>query len=97
MEWHARATRGWDLDTWERGHLLEEWADPRALEGLRDAFAHYDEKDIWRALLATMNLFRWLAVETADRLNHSYPAVADERVTECVARLTDTSTPPPRA
>jgi len=84
MEWHARATKGPDYDTWQLGRFLEEWADPRALAGLRDAFAHYDEEDIRRALLATMNLFHWLAVETAERLGHPYPTAADERVTEWV-------------
>jgi aminoglycoside 6-adenylyltransferase len=84
MEWHARATKGPDYDTWQLGRFLEEWADHRALAGLRDAFAHYDEEDVRRALLATMDLFRWLAIETAERLGYPYPSVADERVTEWV-------------
>jgi aminoglycoside 6-adenylyltransferase len=84
MEWHARATKGPDYDTWQLGRFLEEWADPRALAGLRDAFAHYDEEDVRRALPATMDLFRWLAIETADRLGYPYPSAADERVTEWV-------------
>jgi len=88
VEWHARAKHQREYDTWMRGRFLEEWADPRAVEGLRDAFAHYDDEDIWRALLATMDLFRWLAVETAERLSYPYPTAADERVTEWVrARL----------
>ena len=84
IEWHAHAMKGADYDTWQLGRFLEEWADPRALAGLRDAFAHYDEDDIWRALLASMDLFRWLAIETAERLGHPYPTAADERVTEWV-------------
>jgi len=31
LEWHARATRGPEHDTWMRGRFLEEWADPRAV------------------------------------------------------------------
>jgi aminoglycoside 6-adenylyltransferase len=84
IEWQAHATQGADYDTWQLGRFLEEWADPRALAGLRDSFAHYDEDDIWRALLASMDLFRWLAIETAERLGHPYPTAADERVTEWV-------------
>jgi len=84
VEWQARATKGPDYDTWQLGRFLEEWADPRALAGLRDAFAHYDEEDTWRALLASMDLFRWLATETAERLGYPYPTAADERVTEWV-------------
>jgi aminoglycoside 6-adenylyltransferase len=84
LERHARATRGWQYDTWHDGRFLERWADPRALEGLGEAYARYDADDIRRALLATMELFRWVAVETAERLTFSYPALADERASEWV-------------
>ncbi len=87
MEYQARAVNGWHYDTWHNGRFLERWADPRALEGLRRAFAHYDEDDIWRALLATMDLFRWLTMETAERMSYPYPALADERATELVRTL----------
>ena len=82
IEWHARATHGWEYDTWFKGRYLEEWADPRALEALRDAFSQYDYDYIRRALFATMNLFRWLAMETAEKLGYPYPTEADNRVTE---------------
>jgi aminoglycoside 6-adenylyltransferase len=67
-EWHARATNCWDYDTWHGGRFLEQWADPRIVARLRDTFAHYDEDDVWRTLLAMMNLFRWVAGETAVQL-----------------------------
>jgi len=81
VEWHACATRGWDCDTWFRGRFLEEWADPRVLEGLHGAFAYYDKDDVSRALLAVMDLFRWIAMETAEKLGYPYPTEADRRVT----------------
>ena len=87
LEWHAHATKGPDCDTWMRGRFLEEWADRRAVEQLRHAFAHYDEADVWRALVATMELFRWVALETAGRWGYPYPALGDERATELVYRL----------
>jgi aminoglycoside 6-adenylyltransferase len=93
LEWHAGATHGWDYDTWEGGRFLEEWADPRAVAGLRDVFAHYDENDIWRALLATMELFRWLAIETAERLGYPYPTPADERATQWIKTCLSVSAP----
>lgn len=89
IEWHARATNGWGYDTWHGGRFLEQWAGPGVVEGLRDAFAHYDEEDIWHALLATMDLFRWLAIDTAGRLSYPYPTLADERATELVRMLLD--------
>jgi aminoglycoside 6-adenylyltransferase len=58
IEWHARATHGWDHDTWHEGRFLDQWADPRAVAGLREADAHYDADDVRRALFATIDLFR---------------------------------------
>ncbi len=87
MEWHARAINGWNYDTWHMGRFLREWADPRALEDLRGTFAHFDEDDSWSALLATMDLFRWLAIETSEKLSYQYPALSDERATGLVRKF----------
>ncbi len=87
LERHARAARGKEFDTWMRGRFLEEWADPRAVAALPQIFAHYDEPDVWRALLATMDLFRWLAVETAEYLGYAYPSSGDEHCTNLVQQL----------
>ncbi|OGO52327.1 MAG: hypothetical protein A2148_01525 [Chloroflexi bacterium RBG_16_68_14] len=84
LEWHARATHGWDYETWYTGRFVDRWADPRAAAALRETFARYDEEDVWRALFSTMELFGWLARETAERMNFTYPAAAEERVTEWV-------------
>ena len=84
IEWHTWATRGADYDTWANGRHLEEWAEPRVLDGLRATFAHYDDEDVWRASLATMNLFRTLATETAQRLGLRYPTNADASVSDWV-------------
>ncbi len=87
IEWHARSERGWDHDTWHGGRFLEDWADPAALDGLREAFAYYNEADVRRALLATMALFGRIGRETAARLDCAYPEEADERVTAWVFGL----------
>ncbi len=84
IEWHALATHDWKCDTWFRGRFLEEWAHPSAVKGLQDAFAHYDTQDIKRALLAAMDLFHWLATETAAKLSYSYPEKADEIVAKWI-------------
>jgi aminoglycoside 6-adenylyltransferase len=87
LEWHARANHGPDYDTWLRGRFLEEWADPRVLQQLPNAFAHYDEADIWRALAVTMDLFRWMSIETANLLGYSYPTDGADYATELVSRI----------
>jgi len=87
IEWHAATMRGQDRDVWHDGRFLEQWADPRVLDRLRDAFAHYDRDDVRLALLATMDLFRWLAKETAERLAGRYPKSSDEYATGLVNTL----------
>ena len=86
-EWHARVMKGQGCDTWMRGRFFEEWADPRALEELGEAFAYYDKDDLWRALYVTMSLFRWLSVDVAEQLDYSYPTFGVERATELVESL----------
>ena len=78
MEWHARITQGQKHDTWFRGRFMERWADPRIIAELRGAFAHYDEDDVWQALASTMQLFRWIAKEVAEKLDYTYPQDADQ-------------------
>ena len=84
IEWHTRATRGADYDTWEDGRYLEEWAEPQVLDDLRDTFAHYDDEDVWRASITTMSQFRTLATETAQRLELRYPAGVDANISDWV-------------
>jgi aminoglycoside 6-adenylyltransferase len=87
LEWHARARQGPGHDTWLRGRFLEEWADPRAVQALPDIYAHYVEPDVWRALSATLDLFRWVCEETAQSLGYSLPQDGIEYSTQLVRRL----------
>jgi aminoglycoside 6-adenylyltransferase len=87
FEWHARAKKGKSCDTWLRGRFLEEWADPRAVKDLENAFARYDKADIWRCLINTMDLFRSLAKEAAQSFKYPYPTEADKYTTATVLEL----------
>jgi aminoglycoside 6-adenylyltransferase len=80
MEWHALAVHGGQYDTWFRGRFLEEWAEPKVTSELRNAFAHYDNEDIKRSLLASLNLFRRISKEAANKLNYPYPTETDEQI-----------------
>ena len=82
IEWHTRTIHGWDYDVWHRGRFLEKWADPRITGDLKQAFAHYDESEVKQALFATLALFRWVAEETAEKLEYSYPLEGNRHVTE---------------
>ena len=67
LSWHARAVDA-DADVWDDGRFLERWADPGALAALERAYAHYDLRDVARALWETVDLFQGLEEETARRL-----------------------------
>ncbi len=68
MRWHAHALHDWGYDIWFRGRFLEQWADPRILTSPRDALATYAEQDVRRALMTTMEMFRWLQIQVAEHL-----------------------------
>jgi aminoglycoside 6-adenylyltransferase len=84
LEWEA-ATAG--RDPWFRGRFFEEWADPVSLEGLRTAFARYDEDEVWAALAATMNIFGDVSRRTAARLGVPCPPTAEEHARALVDQL----------
>jgi aminoglycoside 6-adenylyltransferase len=86
LEWQARLSRP-DTDTWMRGRFLEEWADARVVAALPDLFARYNVEDVWRALFATMDRFRIVAVEAAQRLGYFYPTEADKYAANLVDEL----------
>jgi aminoglycoside 6-adenylyltransferase len=65
--WHAHAIDP-AVDTWHGGRFLERWADPGALAALERAYAHYDLRDVARALWETVDLFQGLEEEVARRL-----------------------------
>jgi molybdopterin-guanine dinucleotide biosynthesis protein A len=66
MARHARAVDP-SVEAWDSGRLLERWADPGALSALERAYAHYDVRDVARALWETIDLFQLLEEETARR------------------------------
>ncbi len=89
MEWHAKAMHGNDHDVWHAGRFLHEWVDQNTLEELKNTYSLYEKADSFRALLAAMNLFRRLSVETANKLRLSYPKEADENITNWINENAD--------
>lgn len=80
LEWHARLVHNPQGDTWYGGRFLDEWADPRAMEELSASFAAYKQDDLQRAWQTTIDLFWWLAGETAGKLGAEFPTALDEKV-----------------
>jgi aminoglycoside 6-adenylyltransferase len=76
LEWHARAVREVDADTWYDGRFIEKWADPRFIQELPKLFGGYDHDQLSRALESSIHCFEWLSHETAAAVHLDYPADA---------------------
>lgn len=87
LAWQAQTSGISGVETWFNGRFLEQWASPTALEKLREAFAHYNTQDTWRALHVTMELFDQLAREIAAHLGYAYPAENVEKVVTLIETL----------
>ncbi len=72
--------------------MQQSWADPRAIEQMGEAFARLDVADCWRALMARIGLFQWLALETAQQLGYARPGSVAQEVADWVLRLRGVST-----
>lgn len=77
LTYHARALHGPDYNTWHSGRFLEEWAEDWVVRRLSSCFARYEQGDMKKALFATMELFRAVAMETGKKLGYEYPTSAD--------------------
>lgn len=72
LGWHARA-RNPTVDIWHEARFFEQWADPRALDSMRDTYARYDKDDVARALVATADTFELFERETTAALGFGEP------------------------
>lgn len=86
IECHAHAFNGLKYNTWHNGRFIEEWAEDWIIQKLSDCYAHYERNDIKNSLLATMDLFRSIAVVIAEKLDYKYPAEADNYSTDWVLK-----------
>ena len=66
---------------WFSGRFLEEWVEQWIIDRLSKCFSHYDREDMINGLLNTMDLFRDIVVEIAEKLNYKYPKESDEYAT----------------
>jgi aminoglycoside 6-adenylyltransferase len=79
LEWHALAADP-SRRVWHDGRYIAQWADRRAVMALPGSFAAYNTIDLRRALWASLDLYRWVAIETAQRLGVDFPVEAYQQV-----------------
>lgn len=83
-EWQAQAQHGLEYETWYDGRYLDRWADPRLIRQLPAAFGEYEQSRIRAAFFNTVELFGWLALETASALKLVYPVLIETRILELI-------------
>lgn len=73
IEWHTMAHRP-GVPIRGGGRHLERWADPRFIDAAPRMFALYEPASVAAALVNMIEVFRWVGVETAERLGYIYPS-----------------------
>lgn len=84
IEWHEKVVNGAEYDTWHAGRFLCEWASKETQMELHNAFGHFDRIDSWKALIATINLFKRLSHEIAEKNKFTYPDNLEKSVYEWI-------------
>lgn len=80
IEWHKEAKLHWTHPVPPLGKRMHSWVDEQTWISLHKVFAHFDREDSVQALRHLMDLFRALAVETANRLAYPYPHELDKKM-----------------
>lgn len=87
IEWQSAAENGWHCATPPIGKRMFSWVQREIWEELHGSFAHFDAEDSWKALFNTMELFRRITSETAQRLKFSSMEDLSETIINFIAKL----------
>lgn len=87
IEWHEHARHGSDYNTYYLGVHSHAWIGKDTWADLQKVFGHFDAQDSWQALTATIDLFRKLATQTAEKLEYQYPSAVDASITQFMQQL----------
>jgi aminoglycoside 6-adenylyltransferase len=87
IEYYSHALHGADYDTWHSGRFIERWAEPWVVNEFQNIYAGYSDKEIMKAIAATMNLFQKLSVETSDKWDYEYHVSSENYATEWFANI----------
>lgn len=87
IEWNEEARRHGETRMPPFGKRMASWVEKNTWEALQNVFGHFDAKDSWKALFATIELFRKLSKETAQSLGYPYPQEVDQAISGYVKSL----------
>ena len=85
IETYTRLNNG--KDVWYSGRFIEKWADKWILDGLAGSYSKYDRADMINALHSTMEIFKTIAIDVAQKQSFTYPEDAETHSYEIVREL----------
>jgi len=80
LGWHLETEHGWNVKTGLYGRGLKKWLRPDLWAELGATYTGFGLESIWDAMVATIQLFRKVALEVGCRLGYPYPHELDQRV-----------------
>lgn len=90
LEWNALCKNS-NNDVYYLGTHMKKWVDNETWTELEQIFGYFDTKDCWRALLASLQLFRRLSKEVSIKLNINYPESMDKQISEYLLKYRNNS------
>ncbi len=87
LEWHEQVKHNWNHNTYYMGKHIKQWLDAEIYQQLRETFTGSEIKENWNALFITLDLFRKLAINVADRLGFKYSNDTDKNMTNVINEI----------
>ena len=87
LEWYVGVKSNWSIPVGSLGKGLKRLVPRDIWERLEQTYAGADVEDNWRALEATLALFRQVATEVGQPLGYAYPHDLHQRVTAYVEHV----------
>lgn len=81
LRWHIRVKTDFKVNPGKFGKSVQKYLEPELWELLLKTFADADYENTWKALFATCELFRKIAVPIAEHYGFEYPMMDDPKVT----------------
>jgi len=87
LEWHSRATRGKEVNTWLTGRRIRDWVEPETYRALERIWSSWDAAGLWASLLLQIELFGRLSLELTARLGYRHHAATYAKIEGCIREL----------
>ncbi|MEF3308615.1 aminoglycoside 6-adenylyltransferase [Paenibacillus sp. GYB004] len=89
LEWKIGIDTGFSLSTGKNGKYMEKHLPRASWSAFMSTYPEATYEGVWRALFATLDLFRSTAGEVAERMQFVYPIEEDRNVTSYLKRVRD--------